>query len=52
MNMKPENMNESEKIICALNTLRLTAQSDTRKKELGELLNKLEIKIGKIPTEI
>lgn len=45
-------MNRTEKFIYVLNNLRLTAKDEERKKQLGELLNKLEIKVGKIPTEL
>lgn len=50
MNIK--NMNRTEKLIYLLNNLRISARDDERKKYLGELLNKLEIKVGKIPTEL
>ena len=50
MNIK--NMNRTEKLIFLLNNLRLSAEDEGRKKDLGELLNKIEIKVGKIPTEL
>lgn len=50
MNLK--NMNGTEKLIYLLNNLRITTKDEERKKQLGKLLNKLEIKVGKIPTDL
>lgn len=51
MNYKAKNMNESEKILYALNVLQLSSKDEKNKKTLIELMNSLELKMGKSLTE-
>ena len=47
MGYKSKNMNESEKILYALDILQLTAKDEKNKNEIIELMNEFKLKIGK-----
>ena len=51
MSYKLKNMNESEKILYALNVLQLNSKDENSKKNIVELMNSLELKMGKSITE-
>ena len=48
---KGKNMNESEKILYALDILQLTTKDEKKKNELNELINALTLKMGKTLVE-
>ena len=49
--MNKKNMNESEKILYALEMLQITTKDEKKKNEISELLNNLKLKMGKTITE-
>lgn len=51
MTYKSKKMNESEKILYALNVLQLSSKNEKSKNKILELMNSLELKMGKSITE-
>ena len=49
--MNKKNMNESEKILYALEMLQITTKDEKKKNEISELLNNLKLKMGKTITD-
>ena len=49
--MNKKNMNESEKILYALDMLQLTTKDDKKKEEISQLIDALKTKMGKTVTE-
>lgn len=51
MTYKSKKMNEAEKILYSLNVLQLSSKDEKKKNNILELMNSLELKMGKSITE-